>query len=314
MYSNYKKVVTLKEYLIGKSKQASLNNVLMQISTSCKMISAQIRRAGLDNLYGSTTVTNFHGEEVKTLDVVSNQNFIRSLSRLDCVHSLISEEDFQTIKVHDQGLYTIAFDPLDGSSNIDANVNIGSIFAIWEKAETLQPGSKMVCGGYCLYGCSTMFVFALNGEVNGFSLDEGFGEFVLTHPNIRIPKNKEIYSVNEGNYSRWDPKLQEFINGLKVGDKPYSARYIGSMVADVHRTLLYGGLFMYPAANNDSNGKLRLLYEVAPMSFIVETAGGKSTDGTGRSALDIIPDSIHQRVPIFLGSSKCIDLVNDKLK
>ncbi|AYV82329.1 MAG: fructose-1,6-bisphosphatase, cytosolic-like [Homavirus sp.] len=305
---------TLDDYLINTTSDKNLNKIYRQIITSCKIISNRIKRAGLENLYGSTSITNFHGEIVKTLDVVSNDLFIRSLSKIHDVCGLVSEENMDIIKINDSGTYIVAFDPLDGSSNIDANINIGSIFAIYKRKtdmgeitidDCLQPGKCIVSAGYCLYGPSTIMVIGYNNTVNGFTLDEHYGEFILTHPNIRVPKEQHIYSVNEGNRTMWESNIINLVDSLKLGKKPYSLRYIGSMVADVHRTLLYGGLFMYPSAKNAPDGKLRYLYEVAPMSYIMEMAGGKALIND-TNALEYVPNTIHQRVPIIMGSSNCI--------
>ena len=320
------KIYTLDDYLMNNTIDKNINKIYKQIVVSCKVISNKIKRAGLENLYGSTSITNFHGEIVKTLDVISNDLFIKSLSKINDVCGLVSEENMDVIKLNSSGNYIITFDPLDGSSNIDANVNIGSIFAIYKRLnnngdevtvdDCLQPAKNIISAGYCLYGTSTMMVIAYNGVVNGFTLDENYGEFIFTHPNITIPKEQKIYSVNEGNRDSWDQNIIDFVDKLKSGPKPYSLRYIGSMVADVHRTLLYGGLFMYPGSKTNPEGKLRYLYEVAPMSFIINCAGGKSSINNinGINIIDALkykPTSIHQRVPIFLGSSKCMDNIND---
>jgi len=318
------KIYTLGDYLMNTTKDKNINKIYKQIVVSCKIISNKIRRAGIENLYGEHTcnssyITNFHGEVVKTLDVISNDLFINSLSKINDICGLVSEENIDIIKLNDSGKYIVTFDPLDGSSNIEANVNIGSIFAIYKRLKNseevtvedyLQPANNIISAGYCLYGTSTMMVIAYNDVVNGFTLDENYGEFILTHPNIMIPKEQKIYSVNEGNRDNWNQNIIDFVDKLKSGPKPYSLRYIGSMVADVHRTLLYGGLFMYPGSKISPEGKLRYLYEVAPMSFIINCAGGKSSIN-GLDALKYKPVSIHQRVPIFLGSSKCMDLIHN---
>merc|ERR1712232_249029 len=239
-------------------------------------------------------------------------------SELIC--AIASEEDDDIILINDsKGKYTISFDPLDGSSNIDANVSIGSIFGIMEritpeneqatKEDVLQEGYKQVAAGYSLYGASTMLVFTLGDGVNGFTLDNSLGKFILTHPDIKVKLSHPIYSVNEGNSAYWDKPTTEFVNELKsLTDvkKPYSLRYIGSMVADVHRTLLYGGIFMYPSDSKSPNGKLRYLYEVSPLSFVMEQAGGVSVIGATR-ALDLKPNHIHMRVPCFMGSKTDVE-------
>jgi len=309
-----KKVTLLEDWLISSTNQ-ELADVLRRIIVAAKGISSKIRRAAIDHLCTSTTITNYHGEEVKTLDLLSNDLFITNLKKSKYIAAMISEEDFAVIKTDNaEGKYIITFDPLDGSSNIDANVNIGSIFGIYQKdsdeineSSYLRPGKDMIGAGYVLYGSSTMLVLTLGGSVEGFCLDDQIGEFILTHPNMKIREERKIYSVNEGSWDSWDPKLQGLISDIK--SQSYSQRYIGSMVADVHRTLLYGGLFMYPASSKAPNGKLRYLYEVAPMSYIVERAGGKSSVGSF-SALEHHPKEIHERTPVFLGSSKNMELVD----
>jgi len=299
-----------------------LADILRRIVISCKTISGFIRRAAIDHLYGSTTIINHQLEEVKTLDVIANNQFITNLKRSKYVAAMISEEDFAIIKTDNElGKYFVTFDPLDGSSNIDVNVNIGSIFGVYltDGDNYLKAGKEMIAAGYALYGSSTMLVLSLGKQVDGFCLNDTNGEFVLTHPNIKIPAEANIYSVNEGNCETWDESLVEMIRYIKSTDvknkkKPYSLRYIGSMVADVHRTLKYGGLFMYPASNSSLDGKLRYLYEVAPMSFIIETAGGRSIIDANTLALNYVPKSPHQRTPIFLGSPKSMNYVMQFLK
>jgi len=264
-------------------------------------------------------VINVHAEEVKKLDLVANSAFVTALKSTGEVCVMVSEEEENIVIVGkpNSGNFAIAFDPLDGSANLDANVSVGSIFSIWPKKsegelgsekDVLRSGKEMVVGGYALYGSSTMLVLTLGNGVHGFTLDQAVGEFVLTHPNIKIKEEGNIYSINEGNAAFWEKGTQDYVAEIKSskGKSPYSLRYIGSMVADVHRTLLYGGIFMYPADSKSPNGKLRYLYEVAPLSFIMEQAGGKSSTGK-IPCLDIIPDRIHQRVPVFMGSRKNVE-------
>lgn len=313
---------TLFEDWLNCNTDDGLADVLRRVMISCKTISGSIRMAAIDHLVGSTMIVNHQLEEVKTLDVVANNQFIKNLKRSKYVSSMISEEDFAVIKTDNEfGKFFVTFDPLDGSSNIDVNVNIGSIFGVYltDGDNYLKPGREMVAAGYALYGSSTMLVLSLGKQVDGFCLNESNGEFVLTHPNIRIPTEANIYSVNEGNCETWDESLVEMMRYIKSTDaknkkKPFSLRYIGSMVADVHRTLIYGGLFMYPASNNAQDGKLRYLYEVAPMSFLIETAGGRSIIDSKTLALDYVPKSPHQRTPIFMGSPKSMDYVIQFLK
>ena len=321
------KAVLFEDWLSDNSDEF-MSDVLRRIIISAKTISGRIERAAIENLCGSTSITNYHGEVVKTLDVIANDQFITNLGKSKYVEAMISEEDFSVIETNNSlsGRYIVTFDPLDGSSNIDANVNVGSIFGIYPlvsdpndnpDSNHLRQGKEMICAGYVLYGSSTMLVLSLGGRVDGFCLDGNIGEFILTHPNIKIPTEANIYSVNEGNHESWDDSLRDMLAYIKSSDtnkRPYSQRYIGSMVADVHRTLLYGGLFMYPGSTNAPNGKLRYLYEVAPMSFILENAGGRSLINKSIRALDYKPETIHQRVPVFMGSVSCMDIVDKFIK
>ncbi|KAL1117831.1 hypothetical protein AAG570_004146 [Ranatra chinensis] len=272
--------------------------------------------------------TNVQGEDVKKLDVVSNELFINMLVSSYTTCMLVSEENDEIIKVGQEhkGKYIVCFDPLDGSSNIDCLASIGSIFAIYryicregvcDDKEVLQPGNQIVAAGYALYGSATMMVLSLGpgSGVNGFMLDPAIGEFVLTEPNMTIPEKGKIYSINEGYSYLWDETITEYVRRKKdpkVG-KPYGARYVGSMVADVHRTLKYGGIFMYPANKESPNGKLRLLYECNPMAFIITEAGGLATTGK-MPILDIVPEKIHQRAPCILGSKKDVQELLDLVK
>eukprot|EP01111_Echinosteliopsis_oligospora_P015221 TRINITY_DN593_c0_g1_i1.p1 TRINITY_DN593_c0_g1~~TRINITY_DN593_c0_g1_i1.p1 ORF type:complete len:341 (-),score=85.15 TRINITY_DN593_c0_g1_i1:53-1075(-) len=294
-----------------------LSNLFTGITLACKITSNAIKRAGFEQLFGLSGQVNVHAEEVKKLDIVANDAFVTALRSTKEVCLMVSEEEEEALMLpQDQaGTFAIAFDPLDGSANLDANVSVGSIFSIFKRKspadgpadlkDILRQGKEMIVGGYALYGSSTMLVLTLGKGVYGFTLDQAVGEFVLTHDNIKIKDKGTIYSINEGNSHFWDKGTAAYVNHIKNGDKkaPYSSRYIGSMVADVHRTLLYGGIFMYPADSKSPNGKLRYLYEVAPLSFIMEQAGGNSSTGKDR-CLDISPSSIHQRVPVFMGSSK----------
>ena len=256
------------------------------------------------------------GEDQKKLDVLTNEIMVKALIASGQAALLVSEEEENVIIVSEHGghsgKYCIVFDPLDGSSNIDAGVNIGTIFGIYRVREgsqgsledVLRPGREMVAAGYCMYGSSANIVLSTGNGVNGFTLDNSVGEFILTHPNIQIPARGKIYSINEGNSMYYHEPVLKYLDSVKYpkdGSKPYSARYIGSMVADVHRTLLYGGIFCYPADKKSKDGKLRLLYEGFPMAYLAEQAGGVATTGEKR-VLDVEPKNIHERVPIFLGS------------
>eukprot|EP01016_Furgasonia_blochmanni_P054962 TRINITY_DN9124_c0_g1_i2.p1 TRINITY_DN9124_c0_g1~~TRINITY_DN9124_c0_g1_i2.p1 ORF type:complete len:395 (+),score=150.42 TRINITY_DN9124_c0_g1_i2:62-1186(+) len=318
--------MTLSRHIIQtqqKHKEAhgDFTILINAIAVACKYISSKVRRAGLVNLYGAVGSTNTTGDVQKKLDVLSNEVFVNTLKTCNKCAIMASEEEDQpiTVDVAHQGKYVLSFDPLDGSSNIDANVSIGSIFGVWKKIsqgepgveDLLQKGDDMVAAGYCLYGTSTQLVLSLGEEVNGYTLDPSIGEFLLTHPNIKIPKRGVIYSINEGNAAIWEEPTTKYVQEKKFpaeGKKTYSLRYIGSMVADVHRTLLYGGIFLYPADKKTATGKLRVLYECAPMSYIVEKAGGKSVDGFQR-ILEIQPKNIHQKSGIILGSPEDVDEV-----
>ncbi|CAN6471491.1 unnamed protein product [Victoria cruziana] len=307
---------------------AELTIVLSSISMACKQIASLVQRAGISNLTGIQGAVNVQGEDQKKLDVVSNEVFSNCLKSSGRTGIIASEEEDVPVAVEESysGNYIVVFDPLDGSSNIDAAVSTGSIFGIYspndecladvEEDGTLgtveqkcvvsvcQPGTNLLAAGYCMYSSSIIFVLSIGKGVFAFTLDPLYGEFVLTQENIQIPKAGKIYAFNEGNYMLWDDKLKKYMDHLKdpgPSGKPYSARYIGSLVGDFHRTLLYGGIYGYPRDKKSKNGKLRLLYECAPMSYLVEQAGGKGSDGN-RRILDIKPEEIHQRVPLFIGS------------
>ncbi|KOM35887.1 hypothetical protein LR48_Vigan02g203700 [Vigna angularis] len=259
------------------------------------------------------------GEEQKKLDVLSNDVFVKALVSSGRTCILVSEEDEEAtfVEPSKRGKYIVVFDPLDGSSNIDCGVSIGTIFGIYLVKENreptiedvLQPGKNMLAAGYCMYGSSCTFVLSTGSGVNGFTLDPSLGEFILTHPDIKVPKKGKIYSVNEGNAKNWDGPTTKYVENCKFpkdGSSPKSLRYVGSMVADVHRTFLYGGIFLYPADKKSPNGKLRVLYEVFPMSFLMEQAGGQAFTGKQR-ALDLVPTKLHERSPIFLGSYEDVE-------
>ena len=299
--------------------RGDLTILLSHIVLGCKFVASAVNKAGLAKLIGLAGETNVQGEEQKKLDVLSNEVFVNALvsSGRTCV--LVSEEDEKATFVDPKlrGKYCVCFDPLDGSSNIDCGVSIGTIFGIYmiknqdtvTLEEVLQPGKDMIAAGYCMYGSSCTLVLSTGNGVNGFTLDPSLGEFIMTHPDIKIPPKGKIYSVNEGNAKNWDTPTAKYVEKCKYptdGSSPKSLRYIGSMVADVHRTLLYGGIFLYPADKKSPSGKLRVMYEVFPMSFLMEEAGGQSFTGKGRS-LDLIPTDIHERSPIFLGSSDDVE-------
>ena len=302
-----------------------LSKLLHDLSLAAKVISLEVNKAGLVDIIGFTGDNNVHGEQVKKLDILAHDMLIKAMDHGGhlCVMASEEEEDIiQIPKKFNIGKYVLLFDPLDGSSNIDANISIGTIFSIYRRIspdgtpgtmeDCLQPGINQVAAGYIVYGSSTMLVYTAGAGVHGFTLDPAFGEFLLSHSNIQTPKKSKIYSINEGNYLYWHPGLKKYIKYLQEEDtttsRPYSSRYIGSMVADIHRNLLYGGIFMYPADSRNPNGKLRLQYECNPMAFIVEQAGGRATNGKKR-IMEIQPEKLHQRVPIFIGSEEDVKMV-----
>jgi len=305
--------------------------LLQSVQLACKIISNACNKAGIANLYGVDGSANASGDIVKKLDVFSNDVFINCLTYSEEVYIMCSEENEEAIipkkSNKNTGGYAIVFDPLDGSSNIDANVSVGTIFGIYKRKDEsvefepsdqdlLKPGTELVAAGYALYGAATMMVLSTGNGVNGFLLDPSLGEFILTHENIRIPSQGDIYSINEGNAATWDAPTLAFVEFCKRpphGRKGKKARYIGSMVGDVHRTLLYGGIFCYPGNVQNPNGKLRLLYECNPMAFLMEQAGGRATTGSQR-VLEIQPKALHQRVPIFCGSSQDVELIEQLYK
>ncbi len=321
---------TLARHIIDQEKQhpgatGELSKLLHDLSLATKVISLEVNKAGLVDILGFTGDNNVHGEQVKKLDIYAHDMMVRAMDHGGHLCAMASEEEEDIIHIPPHfhiGKYVLLFDPLDGSSNIDANVSIGTIFSIYKRVspdnqpgtteDCLQPGHKQVAAGYVIYGSSTMMVYTAGNGTHGFTLDPAFGEYILSHRDIQIPKKSKIYSINEGNYLYWHPGLKKYIKYLQDEDKatnrPYSSRYIGSMVADIHRNLLYGGIFMYPADSRNPNGKLRLMYECNPMAFIIEQAGGRATDGKQR-ILDIQPEKLHQRVPIFIGSEEDVLMV-----
>lgn len=324
------KFLTLARHIVEEERKypeatGELSNLLHDLSLAAKVISLEVNKAGLVDIIGFTGDNNVHGEQVKKLDMYAHDMMVRAMDHGGhlCVMASEEEEDVIHIPAHfNIGKYVLLFDPLDGSSNIDANVSIGTIFSIYRRVspddgagtmdDCLQPGHEQVAAGYVIYGSSTMLVYTAGSGVHGFTLDPAFGEFVLSHTNITTPKKSKMYSINEGNYLYWHPGLKKYIKYLQDEDKesgrPYTSRYIGSMVADIHRNLLYGGIFMYPADSRNPNGKLRLMYECNPMAFIIEQAGGKASDGKNR-ILDIQPETLHQRVPVYIGSEEDVKMV-----
>jgi fructose-1,6-bisphosphatase I len=327
-------VITIERHIIEQERKypeatGAFSNILYDIAFAAKIISRQVNMAGLVEILGATGRTNVHGEGVKKLDVYAHEALFKALDHGGHLCCMASEEEEDIIQIPEKfptGNYVLLYDPLDGSSNIDANVSIGTIFSIHRKISSgprgcledcLQPGHRQVAAGYVVYGSSTMLVYTTGNGVHGFTLDPSIGEFVLSHPDIKIPDpGQKIYSCNEGNYARWHAPQRRLVDHLKGLDgsngSPFSARYIGSLVADFHRTLLYGGLFMYPADAKNPTGKLRLLYEAAPLAMVCEQAGGRASDGE-RDIMQIVPTQLHQRTPLYIGSKAYVDLAESFL-
>jgi len=334
-----KKLITMDEFTIQETRKfpqatGELSALLRDIGLAGKIINKQVRKAGLaDGILGAHGATNVQGEEQMKLDVFANDTLINILmNSTDCA-GIASEENDNHVCYEDtfsaNSKYVVLFDPLDGSSNIDVNAPIGTIFSIYRRvselgkpcteADFLQPGNKLMAAGYIIYGSSTMMVYATKVSVNGFTLEPSIGEFCLSHPDMKVPENGKIYSINQGNTVKLNEGMKAYLDYCMESNKeegrPYGHRYIGSMVADLHRTLIKGGIFMYPADKSNANGKLRLQYECNPMTFIVEAAGGKGHTGYS-PVLDVQPTELHQRVPIFVGSknmvSKVLEYVGEK--
>lgn len=289
--------------------------ILEQIAFAAKIIGRDVNKAGIVNILGKTEGINFHGEEQQKLDMFANQKMIESLDHTGQICGMASEEVDEIIQIpskYPKGKYLVVFDPLDGSSNIDVNISIGTIFGIYKRKSSdkeesnindlLQPGKNLVCAGYIIYGSSTMFVYSTGNGVNGFTLDPSVGEFILSHHDMKIPNEGKIYSINEANYHKWDERIKKYVEYLKnIKERQYTSRYIGSLVADFHRNLLKGGVFLYPGDTKNPKGKLRLLYEANPLAFLVRSAGGLATDGN-TDILEVVPESLHQKTPLIIGS------------
>ena len=327
------KVITIERHIIEGERQhpgatGNFSAVLRDLTLAIKVIWREVSKAGLVNILGLAGKENIHGEVVKKLDVFADEAIYKAMDHGGHLCVMASEENEEVLHIPDdypKGKYVLLFDPLDGSSNIDANVTIGTIFSIYRRisnsgkgtlADCTQPGYKQIAAGYVVYGSSTMLVYTTGDGVHGFTLDPSIGEFLLSHENIRTPKRGKVYSVNEGNYRYWGDGVKKYIKYLQDEDapsgRPYSARYIGSMVADIHRTLLYGGIFLYPADTRHPKGKLRLMYEANPLAFIAEQAGAAATDGNQR-ILDIIPSKLHERTPLFVGSEEDVAMCKEFL-
>ena len=336
MASNRDVGTTITQHILEQQKISSpeatgaFTTLLNELVVAAKVISREVNKAGLADILGATGKVNVQGEQVQKLDDFANHAVIERMQHIGQLCCMASEEDADLIDIpseYEKGDYIIVFDPLDGSSNIDVNVSIGTIFGIYKKKsnetridyllnDVLQPGREQVAAGYFIYGSSTMMVYTTgNGSgVHGFTLIPSVGEFLLSHKNIKIPEKGKIYSVNEGNYPYWDDRTWKLVDYFKTRDtetkRPYSSRYVGSLVADFHRNLLKGGVFMYPADNKDpkkSTGKLRLMVEANPLAFVVEEAGGYASNGHG-PILDIEPSELHQRVPLYIGSKQDVKL------
>lgn len=290
-----------------------LSQLLRDIALASKVVNREINKAGLIDIMGAMGSQNTGGEQQQKLDVLANIRFTRALTKGGEACALISEETESYVDLNNHGKYVIAIDPLDGSSNIDVNVSIGTIFSVYRRKspigqpitleDILQKGDEQVAAGYILYGSSTMLVYTTGHGVNGFTHDPSLGEYVLSHPDMTIPENGKIYSINEGLANSFSDQVKDYVQFCKNNN--YTARYIGSLVADFHRNLLKGGIYIYPATAKDIHGKLRLMYECNALAFIAEQAGGKGSDGKGR-ILEIQPTSLHQRTPFYVGSSKMV--------
>jgi fructose-1,6-bisphosphatase I len=313
---------TLERHILEEQRQhpdatGEFTRLFQQLALAGKIIGSRVNQAGLAGVLGVTGEVNVQGERVQKLDVFANQALIHALEAGGQVCLMASEEVDDPIPIptdYPRGKYVLMFDPLDGSSNIDVNISIGTIFGVHKRiskgdepalSDCLQPGYKQVAAGYIIYGSSTMFVYTTGSRVHGFTLDPSVGEFFLSHPNLQIPERGAIYSINEGNEAKWSAGVRDWVRWLKTPDKangrPYSSRYIGTLVADFHRTLLKGGIFAYPADDKNPHGKLRLLYEAAPVAMLARAAGGDASTGT-QPILDVLPTELHQRVPLYIGS------------
>lgn len=326
---------TLGEYIIENQKafqysSGELSRLISSIKLAAKVVNHEVNKAGLVDILGAHGETNIQGEDQQKLDVYANEVFIDTLINREIVCGIASEEedDFITVKGHNgkhDNKYVVLMDPLDGSSNIDVNVSVGTIFSVFrritpegqpvELKDFLQPGHKQVAAGYIIYGTSTMLVYTTGHGVNGFTLNPAIGTYYLSHPNMKFPETGKIYSMNEGNYVHFPQGVKNYIKYCQQeeGDRPYTSRYIGSLVSDLHRNMIKGGIYIYPKSSKVENGKLRLLYECNPMAFIVEQAGGKASDGFKR-ILDIVPTELHQRVPFFCGSKKMVEKAEEFMR
>lgn len=322
-------IITLNEFIINRQEEhpeakGDLSRLLHHIGIAAKIVNKKINKAGLVDILGVAGQINVQGEEVKKLDVFANDHFIAALRASGEVCAIASEENQEIVTFNDglsrDGHYVFCMDPLDGSSNIEVNVSVGTIFSIYRRRspegeaavldDFLQPGHHQVAAGYVIYGSSTMLVYTTGSGVDGFTLDPGIGEFCLSHPGIRTPERGRIYSINEGNYAHFPTGVKQYIKYCQeidaATDRPYTSRYIGSLVSDFHRNLLQGGIFLYPQTQSAPQGKLRLIYECNPIAYIAEQAGGRATDGRERT-LETVPENLHQRVPFYVGSRAMVE-------
>jgi fructose-1,6-bisphosphatase I len=326
---------TLGEFIIEnqtsfKYSSGELSRLINSIRLAAKIVNHEVNKAGLVDILGAAGDTNIQGEDQQKLDVYANEKFIQTLTKRNIVCGIASEEEdsFITINSQDenhQNKYIVLIDPLDGSSNIDVNVSVGTIFSIYRRVtpvgtpvqieDFLQKGSEQVAAGYVVYGTSTMLVYTTGHGVNGFTLNPSIGSFYLSHPNMSFPEDGNIYSVNEGNYLDFPLGIKKYIKYCQEeeGERPYTSRYIGSLVSDFHRNMIKGGIYMYPKGSRNPNGKLRLLYECNPMAFIAEQANGKSSDGYTRT-MDVEPTELHQRVPFVCGSKNMVEKVEEYMR
>lgn len=320
---------TLTQHVLSQQRlhpqaRGEFSGLLTQIGVAAKIISSQVRRAGLLPILGASGTVNTHGEVVQKLDEVANRTVIECLIRSGHVAAMASEEEDEYVEVPEarRGAYIVVFDPLDGSSNIDVNISIGTIFAVYRQAsggevtrrDFLRPGREACAAGYVIYGSSTMFVYSTGQGVHGFTLDPSAGEFFLSHADIRIPNQASCLSLNESNSPYWEPWVGRFVGEMKARNdedkRRVSSRHVGSLVADFHRNLMYGGVFLYPGDRRSPRGKLRLLYEAAPLAFIAAQAGGAASDGA-QDILDIVPDELHQRTPLVVGNAAEVRLAEE---
>jgi len=325
MEKNYQ---TLGEFIINnqhdfKYSSGELSRLINSIRLAAKIVNHEVNKAGLVDILGAVGETNIQGEDQQKLDVYANEVFKSALVNREIVCGIASEEEEDFVTVHGKyhahdNKYIVLIDPLDGSSNIDVNVSVGTIFSVYRrvtplgmpvrKEDFLQKGNEQVAAGHIVYGTSTMLVYTTGNGVNGFTLNPAIGSFYLSHPNMKFPENGTIFSINQGNYAHFPRGVKDYIKYCQEEkeDRPYTYRYIGSMVSDFHRNMIKGGIYIYPTSSKSPNGKLRLLYECNPMAFLTEQAGGKATDGYKR-ILDIEPKELHERAPIFCGSKKMVE-------